>query len=132
MPSFNIEVLVADNTQSEEDFFHLGFHGAHSDDQLRAMSYVWLCSELESAQAGTTKYMLLESEKRRRDSVQASEPAKSEPHHAGQKPAQPHNDPIPKEPHWWKRPLGMTFLGVSIPVLSALVLYLLATHLGIP
>ena len=118
-------------TKSPEDDFDLGFRGAPDEIEARAMSYVRLCTEIEDAKPGTTKFMLLETEKRRRDSVQLPEPANSKPDHAGSESTGPHDKPIPNEPHWWKRPLGMIFIGVSTPTLAAIVLYLLAVHFGV-
>jgi hypothetical protein len=117
--------------KSPDDDFDLGFRDGHDEIALRAMSYVRLCTEIEDAKPGTTKYMLLESEKRRRDSVQVSEPTKSEPHHAGEPAAKPSNHVPTPEPHWWKRPLGIVWLGIVGVAMGAVVIYLMKTHLGI-
>ena len=113
--------------KSQEDDFDLGYRGGHDEIALRAMSYVRLCTEIEDAKPGTTKYMLLDSEKRRRDSVQVPEPAKPEPDHTGEKATNPSNQP--KE--WHEKPLGKIWLTVAGAVLVILVAYLLKTHLGI-
>ena len=113
---------------SPDDDFDLGYRGGHDEITLRAMSYVKLCTEIEDAKPGTTKYMLLESEKRRRDSVPASEPAKAEPNHTREEAAQP-----PNQSHdWTNKPLGKIALPVIVAALVLLVGYLLKTHLGIP
>ena len=113
--------------KSPEDDFDLGYRGGHDEIALRAMSYVKLCTELEDAKPGTTKHMLLECEKRRRDSIPASEPAVAEPHHASKPAPKPSID----EKHWSDKPLGKIWLGIVTAVLIFIALYLLRTHLGI-
>ena len=109
---------MTDKPQSKDDFFRLGLHGAHSDEQLRAMSYVRLCSELESASTGTTKYMLLESEKRRRDSVPTKE--------ASTKPA---NRPGPD--HWYKKPIPVIVIAVIGGCFVLGIRYVLRKHFNL-
>ena len=112
------EVSLTDKPQTEDDFFRLGFHGAYSEGQLRAMSYVSLCSELESASTGTTKYMLLESEKRSRDSVPTEKPS-----------AKPTNKPGPD--HWYKERIPVIVIAVIGGCLVLGIRYVLRKHFNL-
>ena len=108
--------------QSEEDHFTLGFHGAPSDDELRTWSYVQLCSRLESAQPGTVKHMVIEAEKRRRDSEQLAVPD-----HA----AKPTPNPPEHVKHWYNKPIGQVGIGVLIIAIGALVTHLFRSYFGL-
>ena len=50
----------------------------------------------------------------------------------------PHSatQPAASEPnqihHWYKKPLGLVAVGVAIPLLTAIAIYLVRTHLNIP
>ena len=109
---------MVDKPQSDEDFFRLGLHRAFSDRQLRAMSYVRLCSELESAKAGTTAHMLIESEKRRRDSLPAEKPAE-----------EPRHKPAPD--HWYKKPIPVIIIAVVVGCILLAIRYLLRKHFNL-
>lgn len=128
MPSFRSEVPLIDNPQSAEDHFLLGFHDAKDNEALNAMSYVQLCSELELSSAGTTKYMLLEAEKRRRDLHISDKESDAKPNHAAQKSPYPTND----IKHWSDKPLGKIWTMVVGGVALAFTLYLLRAHFGFP
>jgi hypothetical protein len=67
--------------QSDEDYLELDYKDGHDETQLKAMSYVRLCSLLEDEDAppNTASHMLLATEKRRRDSAQTTEPTKPDP-----------------------------------------------------
>ena len=127
MPSFNIEAPLAEKTQSDQDNFLLGFHGGHTNEELKAMSYVQLCSEMELATPETTRYMLLETEKRLRDSIKPSEPPKTKEDHGAQEATTPPNT----EKNWHEKPLGNIALSVAGATLALLVAYLLSKHFGI-
>jgi hypothetical protein len=113
--------------RSDEDELLLGYHGAHGIDELHSMSYVRLCSELELSNSGTTRHMLLEAEKRRRDSINAAEPAKTKPNHTGQESSDPPN----QGKSWHEKPLGNVALSVVAATLALLVAFLLSKHFGI-
>ena len=114
--------------QSEEDHFIIGFHGAPDDEQLRGMSYVELCSKLETAKAGTVRYMLLETEKRRRDSHPPDKPANVKPSHAADPSTKPAND----IKHWSDQPVGKIGIGIAIGVLVLCAVFVLRHYLSLP
>lgn len=122
MPSFSIEADLTEKVQPDEDNFLLGYHGGHSNEELKAMSYIHLCSELELATPGTTRHMLLAAEKRRRDSEQLAVP-----NHA----AKPSPNPTDHVKHWCNKPIGQVGIGVLIIALGALVTHLLKSHFGL-
>ena len=128
MPTFNNEASLNDKAQSEEDHFRLGFHGAHSNEQLKDMSYVQLCSELESSSNGTTKYMLLEAEKRRRDSHISGKEPNAKPDHAAQVSSNPPND----VKHWSDKPVGKVGIGLTIGILVICAVFVLRHYLSFP
>lgn len=128
MPSFRSEVPLIDNPQSAEDHFLLGFHDAKDNEALNAMSYVQLCSELELSSAGTTKYMLLEAEKRRRDLHISDKESDAKPNHAAQKSPYPTND----IKHWSDKPLGKVGIGLFIGILVLCAAFLLRHYLALP
>jgi len=107
--------------------FLIGFHGAHEDEALQAMTYVRLCSELESSTTGSTKFMLLEAEKRRRDSVPTTKHSDSKKHHAPQESTSPRNN----IKDWYEKPLGKIALSVTAATITLFVAYLLSKHFGI-
>ena len=117
--------------KSPEDDFDLGYRGAPDEIELRAMSYVRLCSEIDDATVGTTKFMLLETEKLRRDSVQIAEPAKAKPGRAGEKTPDPGGDVVPPKPHWWKQPIGIIGIGLVIAALGSLLNHVFKTNFGL-
>ena len=119
------------SSMSDQDKFDAGFRDLLSPEELAALSDIALLSLLDGPDDRSARRRQLEREWNRRGSMQTPEPAKPEPDHASDKAATPKNDPVPNEPHWWKRPLGMVFLGVATPVLTALVLYLIARHFGV-
>jgi hypothetical protein len=122
VPSFTTEVALTEKTQSDQDNFLLGFHGGHANEELKAMSYVQLCSEIELATPGTTRYMLLETEKRRRDSEQLAVP-----NHA----AKPSPNPTDQVKHWYNKPIGQVGIGVLIIAIGAFVTHLLKSYFGL-
>jgi len=131
VPSFNIEAALTEKVQSDDDDFLLGYHGGHSDEELKAMSFVHLCSQLELATPGTTRYMLLETEKRRCDSVQILEQTKTKPDHTRKEAAEPSSNKHEPKRRWPEEPVGIIGLGVVIIVIGALVTHLLKSHFGL-
>ena len=117
-------------TSSDNDDFLSGLHGLPDQLKLQAMSDIKLYSELEFAKLGTTKYMFLEAEKRRRETlnVQASEPTKAEPNHAPEPAAKPTDNPK----YWAEKPLGKIWIAIVTAVLVLLATYLVKTHIGLP
>ena len=104
--------------ESEEDYFLLGFNNGHDQAALRTMSYVALCSHLEDATKETTRYMLLEAEKRRRDSLPAEQPAE-----------QPGQKPSPD--HWYKKPVPVIIIAVVGGCILLTIRYLLRKHFNL-
>ena len=128
MPSYNSEAPLTDRPQTAEDHLLLGYHGAQDDEKLHAMSYVQLCSELELSSAGTTKYMLLEAEKRRRDLHISGKEPDAKPNHAAQNSSRPPDD----IKHWSDKPLGKIGIGLFIGILVLCAAFLLRHYLAFP
>ena len=88
------------------DDFLLGFHDGHNSEELAAMSYIQLCSEIEHSKPGSTRRMLLESEKLRRDSkLIIHDPTDNEAAHPTGTERQP-------ERNWWEKPIGQIGIGI--------------------
>ena len=117
-------------TSSDNDDFLSGLHGLPDKLKLQAMSDIKLYSELEFAKLGTAKYMFLEAEKRRRETlnVQASEPTKAEPNHAAEPSAKPGNN----IKHWSDKPLGKIVIGFVIGILVLCAAFIIRQHFSLP
>ena len=101
-----------------QDGFIRGFNDIPDDSQLRSMPYIQLCDLLSSCDAGTTKFMVVEAEKRRRDALSAE--GQNVVAQVGKEPSE-----NPTTDHWCKKPTPIIFWGV---VTGFIVLVLLGKH----
>lgn len=107
----------------EDDAFTRGFHDIPEDAQLRAMSYVALCDALHQATPGTPAFMVIEAEKRRRDSAPEDRDVVGD---VGKKPVQK-----PGPDHWYKKPLPVIVIGVTVFLIGMAIRYVLRHRFGL-
>ena len=116
---------VSEYTKADaEDDLIRGYSSAPDELELKAWSYVRVCNELEQAKVGTTRYMIIEAEKRRLDSLLE---ARKEAAQAGVK--QERKDPTPD--HWYKKPIPVIALSVTAGLLILGIKYILKHKYGI-
>ena len=123
---------MAQKTQAqldEEDGFIRGSHGVPFDHELRAMPDIELYDALASAKHGTTAYMVIEAEKRRRDALQAGSNVSANPpndvHNPDQialkKGAQPEEKFEEDHPSWDNTWYGKVLIGLLVFAIGYLV-----------
>ena len=107
-----------------EDDLVRGFRSAPDETELKAWSYVRVCNDLEQAKAGTTRYMVIETEKRRLDSLSET----------GKEAAQASINQERKEPtpdHWYKKPIPVIALSVTAGLVILGIKYILKHKYGV-
>lgn len=101
-----------------------GYRDVPDDDKLRALSYVRLCDMLESSTPGTTAFMVIEAEKRRRD----ASPTEGEKivTNVGAQPAQK-----PAPDHWYKKPVPVIIIAIIGGLVLLCIRYILKNYVGL-
>ena len=74
------------------------------------------------------KFMLLEAEKRRRDSIQDTEQTNPKKHHTGHEAANPSDN----KDSWADKALGKIAISAIATVVAFYLLWLFRAHLGLP
>jgi len=119
--------MKASDSYSDDDAetdFASGYRGVPDDDKLRAMSYIRLCDLLESSAPGTTAFMVIEAEKRRRDAL----PAEGKQVVANV--SAPQAEKAGPD-HWYKKPVPVIIITVIAGLTVLCIRYILRNHFGL-
>lgn len=97
----------------EEEAMARSYADIPDDTTLKTMSYVDLCELLAKCNEGTTKFMVVEAEKQRRDNESKNSSSNN------------------SHDHWYKKPLPIIAWSVFAGCLVLLVRHLLVKYVGI-
>lgn len=111
---------------ASEDAFSRASEGVPLDQELQSMSYISLCNLLSSVPSDSTKFFMVEAEKRRRDSSGANhiEPPRAVQELTG-------NEAGSKPNPWHENPTGKVWLTVIGAVVAMFALLLIKSHFGL-
>lgn len=107
-----------DEQRDADEAFHRSRNGLPTGEELRAMSYVQLCSLLENSASGSTRYFIVEAEKKQRDALLL---AKEVDVKIGKKPT---------PDHWYKKPVPVICTTVIASAVTLIVRQVLI-HYGL-
>lgn len=111
--------------EDEETDFVRGYRDVPDDHKLRALSYVRLCDLLESSTSGTTAFMVIEAEKRRRD----NNPSSTDPLKVVTEVGTQKRDALAPD-HWYKKPIPVIAFSVIAGFLLLCLRYIAIHYFG--